>query len=162
MNLDLKINELPLELGQRLPLERLDEARFRRVGLLRRLLSARVAGHDIYDGEDCELVALGDELHIYPCTDSYLNRDRQWRTRVKLFVKQDRLQRELFQVVEGQTAAVNFLERFQEAASRALGEPAHVDRRSAVWESGQARVQTYLHPDRLNADFDISLVDDAS
>ena len=162
MNIGLKINEVPLELGREVPHDRLSEARMRRAGLWRRLLTQQPMDQTVYHIDDCEMQALDDELRIYPCTHGYLNRDRQWHTRVSLFVKNDRLHRILFQVVEGQTAALNFLERFQSEASRTFGEPAHQDRQSAVWHQAGTRIETYLHPDRINADFEISLTEDTA
>ena len=120
----LKINNIPLNLGQKIPAEALDAAEVRKAGLLRRVFAQQPLDQTVYDIENCELSDLEDDLHIYPCTHSYLNQDRQWRTKATLFLKHDRLQRILFQVVEGQTAAMNFLERFEAAASKALGSSA--------------------------------------
>ncbi len=73
MDLGLKINKIPVELGQHLASETLDAASFRRAGLLRRLLSQDPAKQSVYGLNDCELQGLNDELHIYPCNHSYLN-----------------------------------------------------------------------------------------
>ncbi len=159
MDLGLKINKIPIELGQKLARETLDAAAFRRAGLLRRLLSQQPVEQAVYAIDDCELQGLNDELHIYPCTHSYLNDDRQWRTKVTLFLKDERLQRIFFQVVDGQTAAQNFLERFEAAAAKFIGEPHSQDRYTRCWQSGGTQVKTYLHPNRVNADFNIELSD---
>lgn len=156
MDLHLKINKIPLYLGQSLPPEAVVGASRQRTGLWRRW-GRKLPARQVYAIEDCELEGFGDELHIYPCTHSYLNRDRQWHTRVTLFLECDRLHRILFQVVEGQTAALNFLERFEAAAARAIGEPAMRDPRTAMWLGNGARLRTYLHPDRVNADIDFEL-----
>ncbi len=159
MEFGIKINNIPLELGQELPQETLSAGDFRRSGLLRRLFAHQPVDQNVYAIEDCELEGLNDQLHIYPCTHSYLNQDRQWRTKVTLFLKEDRLQRILFQVVQGQTAALNFLERFEEAAVQMIGEPDRKDRHTASWQSQGAHVESYLHPDRVNADFVIELAE---
>ena len=159
MEFGIRINKIPLQLGQELPHETLDAGDFRRSGLLRRLITQQPIDQTVYAIDDCELEGLDDELHIYPCTHSYLNQDRQWRTKVTLFLKKDRLHRILFQVVEGQTAALNFLERFETAAAKLIGEPDHSDRLTTCWQSQGARVESYLHPDRVNADFVIELDD---
>ncbi len=159
MNLGLKINKIPLELGAAVSPEILGHKSFRRNGVLRRLLSRHAAGHTVYDGENCELEGLDDNLHIYPCTHSYLDRDRRWCTRVTLFIKNDRLQRILFQVIEGQTAALNFVERFTNAATAAIGQPSHTDRYITRWQKNGAHIEAKLHPNRINADFDIVLAD---
>ena len=67
------------------------------------------------------------------------------------------MQRILFQVVDGHTAAQNFLERFEVAAAKIIGEPQSQDRYTSCWQLGDAHVKTYLHPDRINADFVIEL-----
>ncbi len=157
MDLGLRINKIPMILGEELPRETLDAAAFQRAGLLRRLLASQPVDQTVYAIDDCELEGLDDELHIYPCTHGYLNRDRQWHTKVTLFLKQDRLQRIFFQVVEGQTAALNFLERFEVAAATVIGKPSRKDRHSSFWQGGGTRIKTYLHPDRINADFVIEL-----
>jgi hypothetical protein len=159
MELGLKINKIPLELGQELPQETLDAGEIRRSGLLRRLIAQQPVDQTVYAIDDCELEGLNDELHIYPCTHSYLNHDRQWRTRVTLFLKKDRLHRILFQVMEGQTAALNFFERFEAAAAKLIGDPERLDHRTVCWQCQCARVESRLHPDQVNADFIIELKD---
>ncbi len=157
MKLDLQINRVPLVLGEALPAAMLDEVSICRSGLLRRLLSREPIDQTVCCVENCEFTGFGDQLHIYPCTHGYLNRDRQWRTKVTFFLKKDRLHRILFQVVDGQTAAMNFLSRFESAVSDSHGQPIRQDRRSLCWQGDNARVQTYLHPNRINADFIIEL-----
>jgi len=159
MDLGLKINKIPVELGQQLAPETLDAAAFRRAGLLRRLLSHQPIEQIVYAIDDCELQGLNDELHIYPCNHSYLNDDRKWRTKVTLYLKKERLQRIFFQVVDGQTAAQNFLDRFEAAAAKIIGEPTSQDRYTRCWHSDGAHVKTVLHSDQINADFDIVLSD---
>ena len=156
MELDLKINSIPLTLGQKLPREALDNADQKRTGLLRRLFS-NDADRTVYTMEDCEFEGLDEDLRIYPCTHRYLNRDRQWHTKVTFFLKNDRLERLLFQVIEGQTAAMNFLERFETAANK-FGEPSHRDRFKSRWQTTGARIETCLHPDRINADITIETI----
>lgn len=159
MEFGIRINKIPLKLGQELPQETLANGDFKRLGLLRRLIAQQPVDQTVYAIDDCELEGLDDELHIYPCTHGYLNEDRQWRTKVTLFLKKDRLHRILFQVVEGQTAALNFLERFEAAAARVIGEPERADRHTVCWQSQGARVESYLHPDKVNADFVIEVAD---
>jgi hypothetical protein len=159
MELGLRINKVPVELGQQLSRETFGAATMRRAGFLRRLLTHQRLSQTIFAIDDCELEGLNDSLHIYPCTHSYLNRDRQWRTRATFFLHEDRLRRILFQVVEGQTAAVNFLERFESAAESLIGQPSVRERRTAEWKEAGTRVTTRLHRDRVNADFVIELAD---
>jgi hypothetical protein len=158
VKLDLIINDIPLELGSPVSAETLAEAEVRAAGLLQRLVR-RSPRDGTFVGEDCELRCFGDGIHIYPCTHGYLNRDRQWHTRVALDVRRGKLRRVLFRVVDGHTAAENFLQRFREAAEAAIGEPVERDRRRAVWRRNGTLVRTYLHPDRINADIEWSLVE---
>jgi len=157
LNIELSINQVPLALGEALPAAMLDEANLHRSGFLRRLLSREPIDQEIYSVENCELNGFGDELHIYPCTHGYLNRDRQWRTKVTLFLKQNQLQRILFQVVDGQTAAMNFLNRFEAIISEKNGKPVNQGLRSCRWQDEGVRVETFLHSNRTNADFVIEL-----
>ena len=64
-----------------------------------------------------------------------------------------------FQVVDGQYAASNFFERFQEACSAALGEPMESSRFLNRWKNGTATVTSTLHPDMVNADFLMELIE---
>ena len=159
MDFGIRINKIPMRLGQELPPGTLGAVEFKRLGLLRRLITHQPVNQEVYAIDDCELEGLDDELHIYPCTHSYLNQDRQWRTRVTLFLKEDRLHRIFFQVVEGQTAALNFLERFEAAAARIIGEPERSNHNTVFWRSQGARVESHLHSDRVNADFVIEVAD---
>ncbi len=158
MKLGIRINKIPLELGQALPDEAVDSMKIHQVGLLRRLVSQQPAGQTVYALEDCELEGLDEELHIYPCTHSYLNRDRQWHTKATIFLKHDRLQRILFQVFEGHTAASSFLNRFKTAANKIMGTPSQQSRRTTCWHDDNTRVESVLHRDRINADFIIESI----
>lgn len=157
LKLDVTINSIPLELGRDLKPEELAIAGFSRAGLLRRLVAHQSFNGIVYECVDCELRCFQDQIHIYPCTDGYLNRDRQWHTRVMLVVEDGKLSRVFFQVVEARTAATNFLQRFQNAAAGAVGEPVHRDQQRTVWQRSGTLIQTYLHPDRMNADFELAL-----
>ena len=153
MTLNIKINKVPMTLGQELSSEVLESADFKRTGLLKRLINQQPMDQTVFSGDDCELEGLDSDLHIYPCTHGYLNQDRQWRTKATLYLKNDRLLRILFQVVDGQTAALNFVQRFETAAGKAIGQPYAQDQHSTRWRAHDTHLETLLYPDRFNADF---------
>lgn len=153
MSLEIKINSVPIELGGIVDVKALDEADFQKAGPLRRLFKQLPLGQTIYFADNCKLECFDDEFSIYPCTHGYLNRDRQWETKAAVYLEEGRVWKLEFQVVDGQYAASNFLERFQKACNSVLGEPVENSRFLTRWKNGSAAVTSILHPDMINVDF---------
>lgn len=153
MQLELKINSIPLVLGETVDVQALDGADFNKTGPLRRLIKNLPVGQTVYSAENCQVACFNDDFSIYPCTDSYLNRDRRWETSATLFLAKDRLQKVEFHVIDGRYAASNFLDRFHRACSRVLGDPVEKSRFLTRWQNGTGAVTSILHNDRVNADF---------
>jgi len=159
MSIELKINSLPLKLGETVDTSSLEEADFNKAGPIRRLLTHLPLGQTVFQADNCKLECFDDEFSIYPCTHGYLNRDRQWKTKATLFLEDGRLWKFEFQVVDGHYAASNFLDRFQEACSTALGEPVESSRFRTRWQNGSAAVTSILHSDMVNVDFLMEITD---
>lgn len=157
MSLGLKINSIPLELGEIVDVAALDEADLHKAGPLRRLLKHLHSDQTLYLADNCKLEIFDDECCIYPCTHGYLNRDRQWETKATIFLEGGRVWKLEFQVIDGRYAATNFLDRFHEACSAVLGEPLENSRYRTEWRNGTAKVTSILHRDKVNADFLIEL-----
>jgi hypothetical protein len=157
MTLELKINSVPLELGECVADEELDRADLRKAGPLRRLINHQTNGHTLYLADNCKLECFDEDFCIYPCTHGYLDRDRQWETKATVYIEEGRVRKLEFHVVEGKYAASNFLDRFGEACSAVLGEPVESTGYVTRWRNGRATVTSILHEDRFNADFLIEL-----
>jgi len=153
MGLELKINSVPMELGGMMDEQALDEADLHKAGPLRRLIKQLPSGQTLYLADNCKLECFDDDFCIYPCTHDYLNLDRQWETKATVYLEEGRVCKLEFRVVDGRYAASNFLERFHEACSAALGEPVESSRYRTRWHNGTARVTSILHPNKVNADF---------
>lgn len=158
MQLDVKVNSVPLILGDPVDMPALDEAGFRKAGPLRRLIRLVPPGQTVFSAENCQVECFEDEFSIYPCTHGYLNRDRRWETSATLYLADDRLVKVKFHVIEGQYAATNFLDRFQESCCAVLGEPVEKSRFQTRWKNGASTVTSILHRDRINADFLLELI----
>lgn len=159
MNIELKINSVPIELGGTLDIDALDQAEFQKAGPLRKLFNQQPLGQTIYQAENCKLECFAEDFCIYPCTHGYLNRDRQWKTRAALFVNDGKVQKLEFQVLDGKYAASSFLDRFTEACSSVLGDPVESSRYLTRWTNGATEVTGVLHPGKANADFLMELKD---
>ncbi len=153
MNLELKINSVPMALGQMVDPKALERADFHKSGPLRRLFKRLPSGQTLFLADNCKLECFEEDFSIYPCTHGYLNRDRQWQTKASVYLENGRVCKLEFQVVDGKYAASNFLERFQEACSAVLGEPVESTRFRTRWKNDVAAVTSILHPDKFNADF---------
>jgi hypothetical protein len=149
-------------LGEIVDAKALDEADFRKAGPLRRLFQHLTFGQTFYIADNCKLECFAEDFCIYPCTHGYLNRDRQWETKAAVYLENGRVWKLEFQVVDGHYSASNFLERFQEACSSALGEPVENSRFLTRWRNGATAVTSIMHPDLVNADFLIELNPDFS
>ena len=159
MSLELKVNSVPIELGGTMDTKILEEGDFRKTGPLRRLFTSLPLGQTLYQVNNCKLECFDDDFSIYPCTHGYLNRDRQWKTKASVYLEDGLVKKLEFQVVDGQYAASNFFERFQEACSAALGEPVESSRFLTRWKNGTAVVTSTLHPDMVNANFLMELIE---
>jgi hypothetical protein len=163
MDLQLVINEVPLRLAQALPTRQLARAGFRKRNLLLKLLgrrphgvpveARRPLGRSIYDAENCSLFCFGDRFHLYACTDSYLDPDRQWQTAASLGYDGGRLAEVQFAVIDGRTAAATFLERFVAACERRFGPAADDGGHRFSWDGHHSRVVCELADDLENASF---------
>jgi len=151
--MELIIDDIPLTLGDKIDPEVLDGHSFRKVGLVRRILTGKSVGRELYIADNSQMTCLIEDFSIFPCTHSYLNQDRRWETRASLFMKDGVLQEVLFQVIEGRYAAGNFIERFVDICTDVLGPPEEPEPRTSRWVNGEAKVTTFLHRDRVHADF---------
>lgn len=162
MDMIFKINEVPVVMGREIDTARLVDADFHRTGTLNRILLRIPSGNEMYSLENCRLDCFADDFSIYPCTDGYLDRHRQWNTRAELHLKEGIVQKLVFQVIEGQYAAANFVDRFRDLCGEVLGDPVETDTFITRWRNGSSHVTAILRPDRVNADFLVELDADRS
>jgi hypothetical protein len=161
MQIDFKINSVHAVLGDPVDEPALAAAGFRKAGPIRRLIKHLPHHLDVYSAENCHLHCFAEAFSIYPCTHRYLNRDRRWETSALLFLDSGRLVKVEFKVIDGQYAAGNFLDRFQETCRAALGEPVETTRYQTKWVNDRAQVTTMLRADKTNADFRLEIIPDS-
>jgi hypothetical protein len=155
--MEVIIDNLPLTLGDSIDSDILDDHQFRKVGLVRRLLTGNSVGRVLYTSDNRQMTCLAEDFSIFACTHSYLDEDRRWETRTSLFLEDGILQEVLFQVIAGRYAASNFIERFAEVCTEVLGEPEAPEPSTTRWMNGTAVVTTFLHRDGVHADFRFEL-----
>lgn len=156
LNLDLKINGVPLEPGSRVNSAKLLENGFHKQSLLRRIVKRQQAEGEILQAENCETDCFGEAFSLFPCTHGYLNRDRQWQTRATVHLVDGRVRRVTFHVLNGIYAAPNYMDKFQDLCTRLLGEPGEKGAEGALlWKNDKLKLVGRLQPDRICADFEI-------
>jgi hypothetical protein len=163
MDLQLVVNDLPLRLGQSLQADQLRNAAFRKRGLIRKLfgrgavsqqnLDQRFLGKRVYETANCTLFCFGEEFHLYPCIDSYLNQDRQWRTAATLVYEGRRLDVIQFAVLEGRIASSTFLDRFVSSCEKRFGPPGESDHGLFEWNGAHSRITCSLSVEDESAIF---------
>jgi hypothetical protein len=151
MDLQLIINGIVFRLGDSENSEALTEAGFRRPNLIARLLR-RVR----YRAPNCSLSCFDEAFDLYPCTDGYLDLDRQWRTEAELTYAEGRLVGIRFRVIEGRYAAPNYFDRFCELCVERFGDPDPAsDAHGALrWQENGKRLICSLDENAINAAFD--------
>lgn len=159
MQLGIKVNSVPLELGKPADIKALKEAHFQKPGPLRRLFTKLPSGQALFQAHNCQVDCFNDGFTLYPCTHRYLNDDRQWETHARVFLVDGWVQKLEFQVIEGHYAAANFLERFQNACNEILGEPLDQSRYRTVWRNGPTAVTSILYKDMINVDFLVEYIE---
>jgi hypothetical protein len=140
-------------MGEEIDTTTIEAAAFHKAGPLNRLFHRIPLSYDLYSAENCRLECIQDDFSIYPCTDGYLNRDRQWSTKAELYVLEGKPEKLIFQVLDGNYAAGNFLDRFSQVCNDAFGEPIAQEDSAARWRNATSTVTAILHPDQVNADF---------
>ena len=153
------INDTPLALGAVLAEDERTRAGLRQAPLWQRLLRHPRRGGRHLEAFNCTLEAFDGAFQLYPCTDGYLNSDRQWRTAASLVVDQGRLRSVLVRVIEGRYAAAEFLDRFAEVCTGQLGEAQVVDRYTRRWKNGRTSCVSTLQRDGRNASIVIECLD---
>jgi hypothetical protein len=155
----IKINDIPLELGRELPEADRAEAGLRRPPVWDRLPWRTGGGGRRLDVANCTVDAFDGTFRLYPCMAGYLDRDRQWRTAVSVFVDEGKVRSVLVRVIEGRYAATEFADRFRDAAAALLGEGHAVDGFTRRWKNGRTACVAALQPDGRNACFIIETTD---
>jgi hypothetical protein len=151
MKVDVKINHQKFQLGEPLDQDRLERAHFKKVPVVQKLIHRSPLLEKEFIARDCTLSCFDGNFELYPCRERYLDPDRQWKTAVNLFYRDQKLRRVLIQVLDGCYAAPNFLTRFREVCESELGEP-RVERRFMTrWEHEDLAVATILKNDGHNA-----------
>lgn len=153
MDLKLKINGIRLEPGDRLEPEALLENGFKREGMLQRLLHRSSQGGDLYKAANTEVDCFEDAFNLYPCTASYLTRDRQWETAATVLLVDGRVNRVTFHVLDGIYAAPNYVTKFKEICTKLYGEPGQGPAGAMLWKNDKVILSGKLQPDGICADF---------
>lgn len=153
------INDTPLALGAVLAEDERARAGLRRTPLWQRLLRHPRRGGPHLEASNCTLEAFDGAFLLYPCTDGYLNNDRQWRTAATLVVEQGRLRSVQMRVIDGRYAAAEFVDRFGEICTAQLGQSQRLDRYTQRWKNGQVACLSTLQRDGRNASIVIEMLD---
>jgi hypothetical protein len=163
MDLRLVVNELALYLGQNLQPELLKGAAFRKRGFVRKLIGRRPAtaqsldsrfiGKTVFETANCTLFCFGEEFHLYPCIDSYLDHDRQWRTSASLVYDHGKLDLVQFGVLEGRIASSTFLDRFVSACEKRFGPHTESEHGQFAWNGAHSRIVCSLSVEDESAAF---------
>lgn len=153
------INDTPLALGAVLAEDARTQAGLRQSPLWQRLLRHPHKWGRHLEASNCTLEAFDGAFLLYPCTDGYLNSDRQWRTAASLVLDQGRLRRVLVRVIDGRYAAAEFVARFGEVCTGQLGDGQVVDRYTRRWKNGRMVCLSTLQRDGRNASIVIECLD---
>jgi len=152
------VNETPLALGDSLPASTRIAAGLQPCSVGRRIVAALGLPAGRFEVRDCTLDLFDGDFRIYPCTEGYIDRDRQWHTAVDVVVKEGRLYSVEARVIEGRYAAPEFVDRFVAACDARWGESQMIDRRTRRWRNGVARFLSQLQPDGRNAVFVVEMI----
>ena len=158
MDIKLRINQLSLQPGAKVDSQDLEKSEFRSVGLMRRLVQRLPRGQELFESKNCTVDCFDDRLALFPCTHSYLNQDRQWKTHASVLLVDGKLQRIEFQVLDGVYAAPNFLEKFKSICNEYFGDPQQIQRNQFRWTNDKLVFSGFLHADNVTADFTIELL----
>ena len=158
MGINVLINNISLQPGAKIETRILKGSNFRKVGLVERLLKRLPKGQSLFIAHNCT-VSFTDRMNLYPCTDGYLNKDRQWQTRAFVYLMNGKIQKVEFHVLEGVYAAPNFINTFKNICTENYGSPVEIQTNHYLWKNDQYSFSSILHADCINADFSIELLE---
>ena len=159
MDFNLRINKISLQPGAKIETRILKDSEFRKVGLVERLLKRLPKGQSLFIADNCTVECFADQMNLYPCTDGYLNKDRQWQTRAFVYLVEDENKKVEFHVLEGVYAAPNFTHRFRNICSENFGTPEEMPTNHFHWKNEHFSLSSILHTDNINADFSIEVLE---
>ncbi len=160
MDLQLKINELVLNPGAKLDPGELESRSFQRQGFIKRLVKRLPRGQQLFVADNCTIDCFDEKLSLYPCTHSYLNRDRQWETRASVLLEDGKLKRVSFHILDGVYAAPNFVNLFRTICDENFGEGKNTGNKHFTWRNDRLGFTGTLQTDKVTADFIIECLSD--
>ncbi len=153
MDLKLQINNLDLQPGAPIDSGALEASDFQKQGLVYRLMKRLPPGHKVFGTKNCKVECFDQGFSLFPCTHSYLNRDRQWQTNATLLYVDGFLKEVVFCVLDGVYAAPNFMDKFKSICTEKLGSPQKLSNHHYSWTANQMRFSGLLSSDFIKAEF---------
>lgn len=160
MDLDLKINELPISLGSQLDYEVLRSSGLKKAGLLMRLKIKPPAGVLLIWSKNCRFTFFEERIDISAVLNvrNVLNvrkMDVEYMcgTSAFLFFTQDSLARATCQVIGSRIQAIAHNHEMMGLLTDKFGVPTTQQRNIAAWEDESEQFICELNPSKTNAYF---------
>lgn len=136
--LNMRVNEYPIVLNEKINIERLDNHDIKKAGFLTRLMIKPQKGEVVFWSKNCLLKYIDDDYKntILPILDNKRGAHLMFGTTAYLFFEHNMLSKFIFQIIRNAYAARLNLEEFEEALVNSIGEASTSDQTSKTWKEG--------------------------
>ncbi len=137
MNLNLRINDYPITLNKELNEAELKAHNFKKAGFFDRLIIKPNKDEIIWWAKNCDLKYLNDDFQnsIHPILDIKAGAEIMFGTSAYLWLKENKLIRFTFQIIQNKMAAERYLKKLQEKFIGSVGNPISSEQPFVIWET---------------------------
>ena len=132
---NLIINELTIEVGKTQEISELKKHKFKKPGLLSKLMIKKDTGQTVWWSKNCEINCF-DDFSLFPNLDTSSGASMMYGTSAYLFFEGSLIKKVTFQLVGNALAAKWITEKFKESATKIFGTPQDEGDR-INWEDNQ-------------------------
>ena len=151
MKLNLRVNDYPLALTQKLNEAELKKYDFKKPSFFDRLLIKPGKDEIVWWAKNCGLKYLNDDFgnSIYPILDIEAGAEIMFGTSAYLWFKENKLIKLTFQVIQNKMAAEISLKKFEEKLIEFVGNPIASERPFITWEINDQKL-IIEYPQRMH------------
>ena len=136
--LNLKINDININLGMTLDKKTLKSHKIKKLGF-GGLFIKKEPGQTIYWSKNCDIYCFADKFVLFPNLDTSSGTDMMYGTSAYMYFKNDNLEKVTFQLVGNAFAANWIIDKFAEAANQTFGEP-RTEANKNIWIDEQGYI----------------------
>ncbi len=149
LNLNLTVNYIEINLGERINQNIVEEAKLKKLGFLSSIFLRKTRGNIIYWAQNCHIGSLNSEIVLIPRlkpTDGPF----MFGTSAYLYTANGIIYKIVYQLLDNKDIAISEYNLFLKACSDIYGEPAKGHEKLCIWEDEQSSIISELSENEKN------------